>query len=119
MKCNVKIGKIGIFITFFQIETRPACTVIIGDCVFYSGEIEVLYYDYLTVTAEEITDTSIVPPTASDASLGAGHSEGTADDHPCSSSPPTIHPANHPTTDINISGLLILDVRFHGGPGEM
>ena len=48
---------------------------------------------YLTVTAEDITNTSLVPPTASDSSLGAGHSEWHADDHSSwSSSPPTRNP---------------------------
>ena len=101
---NVMLRLIGIFITFSRREIRPACTVIKGGCVFYSGEIEVLYYDYLTVTAEDITNTSVVPPTASNSSLGAGHSEWHADD-------PSSWPSSPPTKKSNPPACFNIEMR--------
>ena len=85
---------IGIFITFFRIETRLACTVILGFWRLLRKFILMRWDLYLAVAAKEITDTSIVPSTASDSPLGARHSEGHTDDHPGSSSPPAIQPAS-------------------------
>ena len=87
---NVMSRLLGISITFSRIEIRPACTVKMGCCVVYcQTDVGV----YLTVTAEDITNTSVVPPTASDSSLGAGHPEWHAENHSSwSSSPPTRNP---------------------------